>query len=102
MGEYAKFNDQEVKIGTCEDMYYLRHVIAVVTLEELTFRARNRGMMGVAVWNQASNGKPAFVAGCLGKDGSICDPRSWSPMPTIEGALRGLEAAMIQKWKSNV
>ena len=24
MGEYAKFNGQEIKIGTCEDMYYLR------------------------------------------------------------------------------
>lgn len=24
MGEYAKFRGQEVKIGTCEDMYYLR------------------------------------------------------------------------------
>lgn len=25
MGEYAKFNGEEIKIGTCEDMYYLRH-----------------------------------------------------------------------------
>lgn len=25
MGEYAKFNGQEVKIGTCETMYYLRY-----------------------------------------------------------------------------
>lgn len=25
MGEYAKYNGQEVKIGTCEDMYYLRY-----------------------------------------------------------------------------
>lgn len=24
MGEYARFNGQRVKIGTCEDMYYLR------------------------------------------------------------------------------
>lgn len=24
MGEYVKYNGQEVKIGTCEDMYYLR------------------------------------------------------------------------------
>lgn len=24
MGEYAKFNGQEIKIGTCESMYYLR------------------------------------------------------------------------------
>lgn len=24
MGEYAKFRDERVKIGTCEDMYYLR------------------------------------------------------------------------------
>jgi hypothetical protein len=24
MGEYALYNDEEVKIGTCEDMYYLR------------------------------------------------------------------------------
>ena len=24
MGEYAKYNGQSVKIGTCEDMYYLR------------------------------------------------------------------------------
>ena len=24
MGEYAKFNGQEIKIGTCENMYYLR------------------------------------------------------------------------------
>ena len=24
MGEYAKYNGQEIKIGTCEDMYYLR------------------------------------------------------------------------------
>jgi hypothetical protein len=25
MGEYAIYNNQSVKIGTCEDMYYLRH-----------------------------------------------------------------------------
>jgi hypothetical protein len=25
MGEYAKFNEDEVKIGTCESMYYLRY-----------------------------------------------------------------------------
>jgi hypothetical protein len=25
MGEYAKFCGQEIKIGTCEDMYYLRY-----------------------------------------------------------------------------
>lgn len=25
MGEYAKFRGESVKIGTCEDMYYLRH-----------------------------------------------------------------------------
>ena len=25
MGEYAKYNGQSVKIGTCEDMYYLRY-----------------------------------------------------------------------------
>lgn len=25
MGEYAKFNGESVKIGTCEDMYYLRY-----------------------------------------------------------------------------
>lgn len=24
MGEYAKWNGQEIKIGTCENMYYLR------------------------------------------------------------------------------
>src|SRR5260221_7419635 len=24
MGEYARYNGQEVKIGTCENMYYLR------------------------------------------------------------------------------
>jgi len=24
MGEYAKFGNSEIKIGTCEDMYYLR------------------------------------------------------------------------------
>jgi hypothetical protein len=25
MGEYAKLNGQQIKIGTCEDMYYLRY-----------------------------------------------------------------------------
>ena len=25
MGEYAKYNNQEIKIGTCETMYYLRY-----------------------------------------------------------------------------
>lgn len=25
MGEYAKYRGESVKIGTCEDMYYLRH-----------------------------------------------------------------------------
>lgn len=25
MGEYAKFNGESIKIGTCEDMYYLRY-----------------------------------------------------------------------------
>lgn len=25
MGEYARFGNEEVKIGTCEDMFYLRH-----------------------------------------------------------------------------
>lgn len=25
MGEYAKYKGESVKIGTCEDMYYLRH-----------------------------------------------------------------------------
>lgn len=25
MGEYARFRGESVKIGTCEDMYYLRH-----------------------------------------------------------------------------
>jgi len=25
MGEYAKYNNQDVKIGTCESMYYLRY-----------------------------------------------------------------------------
>lgn len=25
MGEYAKYNGKEIKIGTCEDMYYLRY-----------------------------------------------------------------------------
>ncbi|HXK37027.1 MAG TPA: hypothetical protein VJ553_05605, partial [Candidatus Paceibacterota bacterium] len=24
MGEYAMFGEREIKIGTCEDMYYLR------------------------------------------------------------------------------
>ena len=24
MGEYAKYNGQQIKIGTCESMYYLR------------------------------------------------------------------------------
>ncbi len=34
MGEYAKLNGEEIKIGTCEDMYYLRagqaHLVEVL------------------------------------------------------------------------
>ncbi len=76
----------------------LENAMALTTLEELIFRAKNRGLMGVAVWNQGSATAPHFVAGCMDRDGRIVDPRSWDDSPTIEGALQGLETAMSQKW----
>jgi hypothetical protein len=40
MGEYATFNGQHIKIGTCEDLYYLRpdqrHLVQSATLTDLT------------------------------------------------------------------
>lgn len=45
MGEYGKYNGNEIKIGTCEDMYYLRadqiHLVKSTTLmhlDEIRFR----------------------------------------------------------------
>jgi hypothetical protein len=40
MGEYGTFNGQRIKIGTCEDMYYLRadqiHLVQSPTLRDVT------------------------------------------------------------------
>jgi hypothetical protein len=56
------------------------------SLEILLRDIKTIGKMGIVVWPQGDE----YIAACIGRDGSICDPRNWDTMPTPEAAIDDL------------
>jgi 1,4-dihydroxy-2-naphthoyl-CoA synthase len=63
-----------------------------VELDRLVQMARDRGHMGVVVFDQG--GANGYVAACAGRNGAICDPRSYHTHDNADAALRDLEARL--------